>query len=894
MKKIGWFILFLSVMWAISVQSGIAQVQPLVEDQNAAGVWQALLRLQTTATVLHTTAHPDDEDGALLTWLSRGHGVRTGLFSLTRGEGGANLIGPELFDALGIVRTEELLVATRHYSVDLFYSRAVDFGYSKRLDEALEKWDREILLADAVHMIRKYRPDVIISRFRGNQRDGHGHHQTSGVITLEAFRAAADPARFPEQIAAGLQAWQAKKLYIAPFVRRGAADPSLLKIDTGAYDPLLGRSYLEMARKGLSYQRSQGAGSRRGSRGAWFSHLQLIDTAIPKLEREESLFDGLDTTIVGMAKLSGLKELIADFAELQAQVEGALAAYDARRPWFVMPYLARGLRKTRGLIEKIRDANIGAANKDHLLFLLRNKELEFMDAANKALGLSMEVLVDPPAPPPGMPAFFRSRETFAVAIPGQYFTLTTSVVNPSPLRIEPIEVTLRTPEGWKVSQHEIDLKPLGYNERMEMQFGLTVPEDAEYSQPYWSRGSEYHDDIYTIHRPEFLFLPFAPPEVVGEFTYRVEGMTFAMAQPVQTVQMNRPWGEQRRLLTVAPAISVTVSTRVGVIPVNAVEPTFTVRVEVRNNVKGAAQGQLRLRLPEGWTSTPATTKFTFTHEGEIQTFPFRLSIPQEVEAGANYIIQAIGEYNGKTYTEGYQVIAHPDLEPRHLYRPASIELRGIEVKIAPDLKVGYIMGVGDKVPEALEQIGIKVQMLDSSGLATGNLNEFDTILIGIRAYAVREDLKAYNRRLLDYVKQGGNLIVQYQTPEFDAAPFGPYPYKLGRRPEEVSEEAASVAILDTTHAIFTTPNLITPSDFDGWVEERGSKFMTEWDSNYKPLLMCNDRDQEPQRGGLLQAKYGQGTYTYAAYAFYRQLPAGVAGAYRLFANMISIGKGGEN
>jgi LmbE family N-acetylglucosaminyl deacetylase len=894
MKKVGVLMLGLCLalpdVWVMPVT---AQVQEVMENHNAAAVWQALLRLRTTATVLHTTAHPDDENGALLAWLSRGQGVRTGLLTLNRGEGGANLIGPELFDALGIVRTEELLAAGRYYGVDQFFTRVTDFGFSKRLDETLEKWGRETVLRDVARVVRMYRPDIIVSRFQGDARDGHGNHQTAGVMSREVFRAAADPNRFPEHFAEGLRPWQVKKLYTAPFRfgRPGQPPPdetSLLRIDAGEYNPLLGRSYQEIAREGLSYQRSQGAGQTRAQPGSAASVLHLVDSAIPKVENETSLFAGLDTSIVGMAKLAGSAiDLRSDLAELSEQVAGAWQAFDARRPWLVMPYLTAGSRATRALIKKVEASNIEAANKDHLLFLLNNKQREFGDAANKALGIAMEVLVDPKEAADEVPGFFRSRETFNVAIPGQQFTLTATAVNRSRVRIEPVEMALRTPAGWRVSKRREELAPLGYNQQARAQFEVAIPKDAEYTRPYWSRASEYHDDVYTIHKPEHLNRPFAPPEVVGAFTYRVDGETFTLRQPARTVYLDRPWGEQRRLLVVAPAINVTVSPRIGVIPVEAARQTFTVRVDVSNNVKGAANGKVRLRLPAGWTASPNEAAFNFTHEGETQVFTFRLT-PPRVASEKGYTVQAVAEYDGKEYSEGYQVIAHRDLEPRHLYRPATTELRGVEVKVAPGLKVGYVMGVGDKVPEALEQIGVNVQMLGEQELATGNLDQFDVIIIGIRAYAVRDDLKAYNRRLLDYVERGGNLIVQYQTQEFDAAPFGPYPYKLGARAEEVSEENAQVTILEPTNPAFNWPNKITAADFQDWVEERGSKWMSTWDERYKPLLVCNDRGQEPQRGGMLQARYGRGTYTYAAYAFYRQLPAGVSGAYRLFANLISL------
>jgi LmbE family N-acetylglucosaminyl deacetylase len=864
-----------------------AQVQEPGENRGAAATWQALQRLRSTVTVLHTTAHPDDEDGALLAWLSRGQCVRTGLLTLNRGEGGANAVGPELYDALGILRTEELLAAGRYYGVDQMFTRVTDFGFSKRMDETLEHWGKEVVLRDVVRAIRLYRPDIIVSRFHGKPRDGHGNHQTAGLMSLEAFKAAADPKMFPEHFEQGLRPWQVKKLYLSV---RESEQTATLKIDVGVYDPLLGRSYREVAREGLSHQRSQGAGQVRVPPGSAFSGVQLVESEIPKVGTEKSLFDGLDTSIAGMSKLAGPSlNLTTELAAISNQVDSAIRKFDARQPWAAAPELASGMRATRELIMKVEGSQIQAAQKDHLLFLLRNKEREFNDAMNKALGLVMEVLVDPEKPAEGPMSFFQPRETFRVAIPGQRFTLTSSVVNRSPVKIGRTEIIVAPPKDWGVTIKQIDDKVLSSNDRIRAQFELKVPDNAEYTRPYWSRASELRDHIYKIDKHKYLNLPFPPPDVMGVLNYEVDGVRFTLTQPAQTVYIDRPWGEQRRLLTVAPALSVAISPRVGVVPVAAEQANYTLRVNVMNNVKGSATGKVRLRLPQGWTATPQEAPLNFTHEGEAQNFIFSVAVPR-VTTGTDYKVQAVAEYNGREYTEGYQVIAHRDLEPRHLYRPATMDLRGIEVAVPAGLKAGYVMGVGDEVPQALEQIGVQVTMLNENDLANSNLDGFDVIIVGIRATTVRDDLKTYSKRLLDYAERGGNLIYQYQTQEFDDAPYGPYPYRLGARAEEVSEEDSRVTILDPSNPIFNWPNKITASDFNGWVEERGSKWMSTWDERYKPLLESNDREQKPQRGGMLYAQYGRGTFTYAAYAFYRQLPAGVPGAYRLFANLISLKK----
>jgi LmbE family N-acetylglucosaminyl deacetylase len=867
--------------------SSRAQVQEPAENRGAADAWRALLRLRSTATVLHTAAHPDDEDGALLTWLSRKAGIRTGLLTLTRGEGGANLVGPELYDALGVLRTEELLAAGRYYGVDQMFTRMTDFGFSKRLDETLEHWGKEVALGDVVHAIRLYRPDVIVSRFHGKPRDGHGNHQAAGLLSIEAFRAAADPNRFPEHFKEGLRPWQAKKLYLS--VREN--EPiATLKIDAGEYDPLIGKSYREIARDGLSHQRSQGAGQTRAAPGSSLTGLTLADSAVPKVENEKSLFDGIDTTIAGMAKLAGPTNIAPELDEIINRVEAAIRKFDAMRPWVVAPDLAAGTKTTRALIEKVNAAQIETASKDQLLFLLNNKEREFNDAMNKALGLSMEVLVDPEKSAEGQAPSFQPRQTFKVAIPGQQFSITFTVVNRSQVKLAPYAIDPKAPDGWGIGPFNFQIPmQLGNNEKMIANFLLIAPKKDEYTRPHWSRANELRDHVYQIDRPEYLHLPFPPPDVFGVFNYEFEGPRFTLSQPAQTVYVDRLSGEQRRLLTVAPAMNVAISPRVGVIPIAPTRASFDVNVSVSNNVKGAASGKVRLKLPQAWTAAPAESNFDFTHEGEVANFSFKVSAPRAAP-GADYKVQAVAEYDGKEYVEGYQAIAHPDNEPRHLYRPATMEVRGVDVKVAPNLTVGYVMGVGDEVPKALEQIGVKVVTLGDNDLAKGDLDQFDAIIIGIRATAVRDDLKRYNKRLLDYAERGGNLVYQYQTQEFDAAPYGPYPYKLTARAEEVSEEDAKVTILDPSNPVFNWPNKITGADFDGWVEERGSKWMTTWDERYKPLLECHDREQPPQRGGLLYAQYGRGTFVYAAYAFYRQLPAGVQGGYRLFANIVSLKK----
>ena len=878
MKKISRLLLLCCLILASFSRHTQAQVQEISYNNGSAAAWQALLKLRTTATVLFTQAHPDDEDAGLVTWVVQHEGARTGILSLTRGEGGANLIGSEQYDALGVLRTEEFLAACRYYGADLMFTRMADFRYSKRLDETLEHWGKENVLRDMVRAVRTYRPDIIISRFHGKPRDGHGNHQAAGMLSLEVFKAAADPNMFPQDGST----WQVKKLYLST---RGN-EPSSLKINTGEYDPLLGKSYRQIGSEGYGMHRSQAMGQPKIPAGDFFSTLQLAESAIPKIENEKSIFDGIDTTLTGLAKqYQNEIDLRPELNEAANAVEIAISKFNAREPWTIAEELASGMRNIRNAIEKVKASNVEAKNQ--LLFLLENKERECNDAMNKALGLSIEVVVAPERPTASGMGVMQPRETFAVAIPSQQFAFTMAVVNPSPIKI--IEIGSGYRSGVNTYHRNAEGKYEGSandNKTFRFKWMAVVSETALPTKPNKTRKDEIREHRYDNRNS---LLPFSATDIEAWYYYKINDVYFKLTQSAQTSFVARPFGEQRRLLTIASAINIQMMPRVGIVPLNAAKSETTINVSVSSNAKSKADGKVKLRVPEGWNVTPTELPFSFAREGEKSKFSFNVAIPK-IAANQDYKIQAVAEYNGKEYTEGYEVIAHRDLEPRHLYRDATMNLRGIDVQVAPNLHIGYVMDVGDKVPEALAQIGVKVSMLGANDLATGNLDQFDAVVIGIRTLAVREDLKAYNKRLLEYVERGGNVIWQYQTPEFDEAAYGPYPYKMGRNPEEVSEEDARVTMLDPTNPIFNFPNKISEKDFDGWVEERGSKWWGEWDARYKPLLECHDREQPLQKGGMMYAEYGKGTWVYAGYAFYRQLPAGVQGGYRLFANLISLQK----
>ncbi len=513
----------------LAVQLTQAQVNAPLMNSNAAAAWESLLRLRTTASVLHTTAHPDGEDGGLITFLARGQGVRTGLFTLNRGEGGADLIGSELYDALGLVRTEELLAADRYYGVDQFFTQMTDFGFSKRMDETLEHWGEENVLRECVRVIRTYRPDVMIARFHGAARDGHGNHQTAGLMSVKAFQAAADPNKFPEQLRDGLRPWQIRKLYRSV---RDNEPGATVKVDTGVYNPLVGMSYRQLAMTGLSFQRSQGSGGRRADPGPSISAVELVDSALGvKPANEQSVFEGLDTSLAGLTKLAPGLALAPRLAGIEKNVSAALDKFDARDPGKVVePRLAPALKAVREIIATVNAAPLPDDAKYDLLFRLRNKEQEMVKAGNLLTGVSFEVRVDAPAGRGGRGGeggFGPSRQTFAVAIPGQKFGITGTLVNRGGVKLENLELGLETRGKIQVSPKA----PAVAGVSSKRGFDVTLGEDVELTRPYWSRKDIYRDHAYQIDDPKFLTLPYKPSEFIGTAKYRVAGVEFTVKQP---------------------------------------------------------------------------------------------------------------------------------------------------------------------------------------------------------------------------------------------------------------------------------------------------------------------------------------------------------------------------
>ena len=832
---------------------------------------------------MHTTAHPDDEHGGLLAWLSRGQGARVSLLTLNRGEAGDNAIGSELFDPLGLIRTEELFRADQYYGVDeQYFTTVIDYGFSKRLEEALVKWGRENVLRDVVRVVRMERPLVLVARFQGNDRDGHGNHQTAGLITQEAYKAAGDPTVFPEQIQQGLRPWQPLKLYMGG-VREN--EDWNWRVDPAAYSPWLGDWYANFARTGLSFQRSQNGGRNDPQVPPAYGYYKRLASQVTSAARESSLFDGIDTSLGGLfttLRHPSPANAATVLGAIQRDVDAAVQAFTVENPSATVPALARGLAATRDAIEQF-------SSDPDAVHVLKIKETQFADAINTALGIDFTAIAQPAGlvEATGPTAAFAPPPTLEPVVPGQAFDVKLRLINRGSADVK-LAGSSVSPPGPSVQVGRDSPVILARDEQAMRSVRLTVPAVTPLTRPYFTRAS-IAESRYIVSDQTSLHKPAAAAAFMATAAYTVNGVPVNVSVPVTRREAQLPYGYVMRELAIVPALAVSVSPRQAIVPLAAGTTARSVRVQVEltNNAPGGSKGDLTLNLPAGWKADPATIPFTFARAGEKTRHQFTVSAPS-VES-RDYRIEAVATAGGRAFREGYDVIEHRDLETRYLYHDSTIHVRGVDVKIAPGLKVGYVMGVGDDVPSGIRQLGAEVQLLTAQDLGAADLSRFNAIVTGTRAYAVRDDLKTYHQRLLDYMKNGGHLIVLYNTPaEFDPAVYAPFPAVMPRNAEEVSEEDSPVEILAPGRPEFTTPNAITNADFAGWVEQRGSKFFSEWDKAYTPMLETHDEGQPPQKGGWVTATYGKGHYTYFAYAFHRQLPYGVPGAYRLLANLLSV------
>jgi LmbE family N-acetylglucosaminyl deacetylase len=904
---------------------------PLPEDRGAAALEQSLKRLSTTASVMMIVAHPDDEDGALLTYLSRGQGVRTILLTLNRGEGGQNAMSADADDALGLIRTNELLKADEYYGVKQLWGTEADFGFSKTQEESFAKWSHERVLYDAVLAVRRERPQIILSTFVGGVSDGHGHHQVSGEIAQEVFKAAADPKVFPEQLKDGLQPWQPLAIYsMVPFApikdgkmfdyATGKWAPARFKnyitgewtegalsadvtIPVGTLDPALGRSYTQIAREGWGQQKTQNGGANPTLSGPATTSYHLwavapVAAAKPgTTSSNDDLFHNskvnIDTSVATLARLVGSdvpKDLAATLREIDASIKQVESKCPCKANLQVAHELTSGYRQALNLRARVAASNLDAKPKAALLFTLDGKIDEFQAAFKNLLGLDL-IAFTTKADNAQSSGPFRggsADETPRSVTPGEDFRVRIHTAQAtSETRLAKIWFESQTGGQWK---HADPLQRAEVAKDADPILSLQVPENAEPTQPYFTRPS-IEQPYYDIAHPELRLRSFAPYPLAAWAEFTFDGLPIRVGQVVQTMQRVSGLGGVYEPLVVTPAIGVRMEPEARILPLDG--SALPVRVTV--HAQAAAEGTVTLNLPAGWRSQPAEAAFHLTAAGDSEPLVFSVTT-DDATAGAysiNAVVHATSNSHTPTpapltphdYTSGWQSVGYPGLRPYNLYKPAQLKTRKIDVKLAPGLRIGYVMGTGDLVPEAIKGLGVAPHLLTAAELTTGDLSAWNVIVIGIRAYSARPELTAAQPRLDEFVRLGGTLIVQYQSANFPA----PLPLSMGRMPERVVDEAAPVKLLAPAHPLLTWPNAITAADFDGWVEERGHSFLDSWDPGYTALTETADPGQDPQRGGLLVTHPGKGTYIYVAYALYRQLPELVPGSYRLLANLLSAG-----
>ena len=860
--------------------------QPLQPTDGRVELGLVLRQLNSTGTFLMITAHPDDENNALLALLSKGEGHRAVLLTATRGDGGQNEIGAELFDALAVLRTEELLAAHRLDGAEQYFTRAVDFGYSFSREETFARWGRQEVLGDMVRIIRTVRPDVISAMSPEGQYGGQ-HHQASAILAREAFAAAADPARFPEQIAAGLRPWQAAKFYFQagfpfgmgigpPGFRPGVdPDPALTTVDLGGYDALLGRTYAEIGSRARSMHKCQGMSQLvalpSAAAGAQY---RLADTTLPGSppSGETSLFDGIDTTIEGLARLAGANPpaaLTRDLAALGRDARAAIQGFEASGMAGARAPLAAGLQAVRGLRSALGGMALASGAAEEIDLRLEAKERQFEQAMLLAHAVRLEVLADD-----------------GLVTPGQRLNVAVLAASQGDAGVQVRGVRLA---GFDGADASCAAEPLAAGSVYSCERELRIPAGAEATDIHWSHVDGA--DRYAFDPAAPFGAPFRPTPFRAVFDIELGAAGLAVERPVEYRYASDIFaGEKRMELHVAPRFAVSMTPEVAVVPAGG-ESSREVRVTVTSAGREAAAADVTLDLPAGWRARPERVSVRFSREDESRTVRFTVSGGSAgVDPEGEHRIRAVVEQAGRRFDRGFQVVEYAHTARRHVGRLAEGAFKVIDVSVAPDLLVGYIVGVGDAVPQAIEQLGVRLELIDADELAWGDLDRFDVIVTGVRAYERRQDLRANNDRLLEYVDNGGVAIVQYNKFEFNQAQYGPLPAQVSRN--RVTDEHAPVRVIAQDHPAFGWPNRIGAPAWSGWVQERGLYFLGDRDPAYVDLVELEDSfEWNPgvKRGALVELQHGRGRWLYVGLGLWRQLPAGTPGAYQLLANLLSLG-----
>ncbi|MFP4096788.1 MAG: PIG-L family deacetylase [Cyclobacteriaceae bacterium] len=832
---------------------GCLPLQAQAPEKLSAGEIQlALKKLNTLGSALYVAAHPDDENQVVIGYLSQVRLMNSGYLALTRGDGGQNLIGPEIRERLGVLRTQELIQARSVDGSKQFFTRAVDFGYSKTADETLALWDKDKILSDVVWVIRRFRPDVMITRFPPDERAGHGHHTTSAILAAEAFDLAGDPNSYPEQLQY-VETWQPKRLllndtqwFTEDIEQLSVKNDSILTLNCGHYIPELGQSVTEIAAVSRSKHVCQGFGAT-GTRGHRVEYLRHVKGELAK----EDLFEGIDTSWKRVKGGEQIGKLLAK----------AYQDFDPTHPSAIVPTLMEASEALQ------------AIDSD---YWKRVKGEELTRVIKACLGLYLEVRSGTNVLERSFRSDPRSGIAEYAAAPGDSVRFNVEAINRSA-----VAVSLENIRFTSISHDTTLNASMADNKRIDFAMDIRLPEQLPYSGPYWLRKS--HDGFsFNVDDQMLIGTDDTPPAVEAIFSLRVAGKPLEIKTPVIYKRTDPRDGETYRPFVITPPVYLSVD---GDVHVFARQQAKPIKVNVKAG-KSDINGKVSLQLPEGWTSDPRSFDYAIDIKGQDQDFIFQVRPPQGQSVGG---LKVQAEQDGKIYDLNMVTIEYDHIPTQTLFPAATAHMVKLDIRKEGEL-IGYIMGAGDEVPKALEQIGYRVELLDEEDMEAQNLERYDAIMLGIRAYNTVNWLRYKNKQLHEYVRSGGTLITQYNTNRMLVSQeLAPYKMQLSR--DRVSDEKAQVRILQKDHPLFNTPNIITEADFDNWIQERGLYFPNEWDEEkFDALLSVNDPGEEEKKGALLVAPYGEGYYIYTGLSFFRELPAGVPGAYRLLTNMISIGK----
>ncbi len=908
---------------------------PIVNQNNGhVALGLAIRKLGVYGSFMQAPAHPDDETNALFAMFGYGMGFRTIDLQNNRGDGGQNEIGPELFRDIAVLRTAELLSAHRIDGAEQYFTRAIDYGYSFDPHEVIQKWGREDIVGDYVRLLRTLRPDVVLTmNIQG--RGGDRAHEATTILFREAYEAAGDPSKYPEQLQQGLRPWQPKKLYFAAPAPapnadgRGGGNPGgagrgaagrgrgrgnaaadapnaqaqaaprapavkLAPANTNVNDPLLGRTYAEIGTDARSNHKCQGTSglpalpgfnNGRGGGGFGGGGYQLMESIIPgqKDKTETSLFDGVDTSLQAIAQYAGSNPpaaLTSAMAAIAADAKAARTAFDSGNDAGTAQPIEAGLAAIRALRSQLGGMGLNDSARYEIDFRLGIKERDYQDAVLAAHGVSFDAVADD-----------------GLVIEGQPVKLSILASNRGASDVSVTSVSIAGFDAPAACAPGVAKKDAVYTCTSDAH----IPKTAKLTTPYFTDNYWKHPENQAIQifDPDVEFgVPFAPTPFRVTFHIKAGDVEVTRDVPVEFRYVKDIYlGDKRMELNVVPAFSVSVTPGLAVLPSSGGATTAPVKREVHvsviNGAKSAAEASVSLDLPAGWKAAPASVPLGFGHEDEALSARFEVTAPASAKVG-QYTVRAVvtsPTVPNQKFSEGYQVIEYPHIQRRQVIKPAEASFKVVDVKATPNINVGYIVGVGDQVPPALEQLNAKVNFIDEDELAWGDLSKHDVIITGVRAYERRDDLRAYNRRLLDYVSRGGTVIVQYNKTEFNQADYGPYPAKVSNN--RVSDESVPVKILAPADPVFNSPNKIGPAAWAGWVQERGLYFLGDKDPKYIDLISMTDsfKDNPGEKlGSMVEAKYGRGRWIYLGLGLWRQLPAGTDGAYQILANLISLPK----